>query len=170
MDAARRHAQPLAPSRWSCPTRPTPDPSYWLARTIWALGEGYAAFQEDDPEFAGFLEERLALSVDALNRQVLVRYGQWEQSDGMKVPAWLITNGADASAEAVLGLAARVQAQPSDATAATALRQLAEGIAAMSAGDAQQLAVRRDPAVDRVPVDLARVGLADAGGARRGIR
>ena len=112
-------------------------PSYWLARTIWALGEGYAAFQEDDPEFAGFLEQRLALSVDALNRQVLVRYGQWEQSDGMRVPAWLITNGADASAEAALGLAARVEAQPSDGAAATALRQLAEGIAAMSAGDAQ---------------------------------
>ncbi len=112
-------------------------PSYWLARTIWALGEGYAAFQQDDPEFAGFLEQRLALSIDALNRQVLVRYGQWELSDGMRVPAWLITNGADASAEAALGLAARVQAQPSDAASSKALRQLADGIAAMSAGDAQ---------------------------------
>ncbi|MGC5222425.1 hypothetical protein ACPW96_07445 [Micromonospora sp. DT81.3] len=113
-------------------------PSYWLARTIWALGEGYAAFQEDDPYFAGFLEERLALSVDALNRQVLVKYGQWAESDGKKVPTWLIVNGADASAEAVLGLAARVKAQPADTTAATALRQLAEGIAAMSDGNARQ--------------------------------
>lgn len=112
-------------------------PSYWLARTIWALGEGYAAFQHEDPDFAGFLAQRLALSVDALNRQVLVHYGQWQQSDGMRVPAWLITNGADASAEAALGLAARVEAEPSDATAATALRQLAKGIAAMSSGDAQ---------------------------------
>ena len=38
-----------------------PDPSdsgasYWLARTVWALGEGYAAFAEDDPAFAAFLE------------------------------------------------------------------------------------------------------------------
>ncbi|WP_344094080.1 hypothetical protein [Microbacterium deminutum] len=112
-------------------------PSYWLARTIWALGEGYAAFKGADPAFAGFLEQRLALSVGALNRQVLVHYGQWEQSDGMRVPAWLITNGADASAEAALGLAARLKAQPSDQAAATALRRLAEGIAAMSAGDAQ---------------------------------
>ena len=37
-----------------------PDPSdsgasYWLARTLWALGEGYAAFRRTDPEFAGFL-------------------------------------------------------------------------------------------------------------------
>lgn len=110
-------------------------PSYWLARTIWALGEGYAAFADESPEFAAFLEQRLALSVDALNRQVLVRYGEWAVSDGMRVPAWLIVDGADASAEAALGLAARVESKPSDAVAATALRQLAEGIAAMSAGD-----------------------------------
>ena len=37
-------------------------PSYWLARTIWALGEGYAAFRGADPAFAGFLRERLELS------------------------------------------------------------------------------------------------------------
>ena len=110
-------------------------PSYWLARTIWALGEGYAAFAGESPEFAAFLEERLALSVDALNRQVLVDYGEWEVSDGMQVPGWLIVDGADASAEAVLGLAARVESKPGDAVATTALRQLAEGIAAMSAGD-----------------------------------
>ncbi|HEX5727908.1 hypothetical protein [Microbacterium sp.] len=109
-------------------------PSYWLARTIWALGEGYAAFQDADPEFAAFLEERLALSVAALDRQVLTRYGEWAESDGMRVPAWLIVDGADASAEAVLGLAARVEAQPADTAAADAMRKLAEGIAAMSAG------------------------------------
>ena len=75
-------------------------PSYWLARTIWALGEGYAAFQQADPEFAAFLEDRLALSLEALDRQVLVKYGQWAESDGIRVPAWLIVDGADASAEA----------------------------------------------------------------------
>ncbi|WP_106816741.1 hypothetical protein [Microbacterium timonense] len=113
-------------------------PSYWLARTIWALGEGYAAFQQADPSFASFLEERLALAVDALDRQVLVRYGQWAETDGMRVPAWLIVDGADASAEAVLGLAARVRAVPADASAADALRKLAEGIGAMAAGDIEQ--------------------------------
>ncbi|SFR95081.1 hypothetical protein SAMN04487846_1090 [Microbacterium sp. cf046] len=112
-------------------------PSYWLARTIWALGEGYAAFQDADPEFAAFLEDRLALSVGALDRQVLVNYGEWAESDGMRVPAWLIVDGADASAEAVLGLAARVEAQPADTTSRDAMRKLAEGIAAMSAGSVQ---------------------------------
>jgi len=110
-------------------------PSYWLARTIWALGEGFAAFQDEDPGFAAFLEERLALSVAALDRDVLTAYGQWAEADGVRVPAWLITDGADASAEAVLGLAARVRATPEDATAARVLRQLAEGIGAMSSGD-----------------------------------
>lgn len=113
-------------------------PSYWLARTIWALGEGYAAFVGADPEFAAFLEERLALSRTALERDVLSRYGEWSEADGMRVPAWLIVNGADASAEAVLGLSARVQARPDDHAAVTALRQLAEGIAAMSAGSTHE--------------------------------
>ena len=33
--------------------------SYWLARTIWALGEGYADFRGTDPAFAAFLQQRL---------------------------------------------------------------------------------------------------------------
>ncbi len=114
-------------------------PSYWLARTVWALGEGYAAFAGQDPRFAAFLEDRLALAVGALERQVLSRSGTWEVSDGRRVPAWLVVDGADASAEAVLGLTSYVQAAPVGGElrrrAASALGRLAEGIAAMSAGD-----------------------------------
>ena len=51
------------------------------------------------------------------------------------MPAWLIVNGADATAEAVLGLAAYVEAAPGDRAARRALRQLSEGIAAMGRGD-----------------------------------
>ncbi|MGH8774938.1 MAG: hypothetical protein ACRDWI_07115 [Jiangellaceae bacterium] len=111
-------------------------PSYWLARTIWALGEGYAAFDDADPAFASFLQSRLDLAIEAVSRQVLDEYGTWAVADGKRVPAWLIVDGADASAEAVLGLAAYVDATPDSRTARRALRQLAEGIAAMSAGDA----------------------------------
>ncbi|MBC7725960.1 MAG: hypothetical protein H7146_14655 [Burkholderiaceae bacterium] len=109
--------------------------SYWLARTIWALGEGYAAFAQDDPEFAAFLQQRLQLGVSALERESLSRYGQWAIADGEKVPAWLIVDGADASAEAVLGLSAYTRVAPDDVAARTALTQLAEGIAAMGSGD-----------------------------------
>jgi hypothetical protein len=113
-------------------------PSYWLARTIWALGEGYAAFEDADAEFAAFLQSRLELAIDAVNRQVLNKYGTWAVADGVRVPAWLIVDGADASAEAVLGLAAYVETEPGDRTARRALRQLSRGIAAMSGGDARQ--------------------------------
>jgi hypothetical protein len=102
---------------------------------VWALGEGYAAFADDDPGFAAFLEDRIQLSLDALNRQSLGEYGTYDIADGDEVPGWLIADGADASAEAVLGLAAYVQAGSTGSTAdaaRTALDQLSEGIAAMS--------------------------------------
>jgi len=115
-----------------------PDPSdsgasYWLARTLWALGEGYAAFRNTDREFAEFLRVRMDLAIAALNRDVLTRYGTYQVIHGVKVPDWLIVDGADASSEAVLGLAAYVRAT-GDRTARKALRQLAEGIAELSAG------------------------------------
>jgi hypothetical protein len=109
-------------------------PSYWLARTVWALGEGYAVFRRTDRAFAGFLRDRLKSAIAALERQVLVRYGQYDIVDGRRVPAWLIVNGADATSEAVLGLAAYVRAGGS---ARRPLAQFAEGIAAMSAGSSR---------------------------------
>jgi len=109
-------------------------PSYWLARTIWALGEGYAAFRTADPAFAAFLAARLDLAIAALDRQVLARYGEYQIVDGVRVPAWLIVDGADASAEAVLGLRAYVRAGGTRA-ARIALARLATGIAALGGGD-----------------------------------
>ncbi len=111
-------------------------PSYWLARTVWALGEGYDAFRKVDRRFAEFLRDRLELALAALERQVLIRYGEWNIVDGRRVPAWLIVNGADATSEAVLGLAAYVRAGGSD-RARRALAQFAEGIAALSAGSSR---------------------------------
>ncbi|SCG60270.1 hypothetical protein [Micromonospora humi] len=112
-------------------------PSYWLARTIWALGEGYAAWRTADPGFAAFLRERLDLAVGAVERQVLVRYGRWQVVDGERTPAWLIADGADATAEAVLGLAAYVRAG-GGAGARRALSRFAEGIAALSDGGVRE--------------------------------
>jgi hypothetical protein len=127
-------------------------PSYWLARTIWALGEGYAAFRDADPEFAGFLRDRLGLALAALDRDVLgPRYGTYQVVDGVRVPAWLIVDGADATAEAILGLAAYVEAAKASKAAGTepsaagetapaarkALARLSRGVAELSAGDAR---------------------------------
>ncbi|HEX5333187.1 MAG TPA: hypothetical protein VFW79_11145 [Cellulomonas sp.] len=120
-----------------------PDPSdsaesYWLARTVWALGEGYAAFKDADPAFASFLQDRLHLALASLNTQSLARYGTYALADGVQVPAWLLNGGADASAEAALGLSAYTTAAASDGAATTALTQLSEGIAAMSSGSVSQ--------------------------------
>src|SRR3954454_20203149 len=111
------------------------DASYWLARTIWALGEGYADFKSADPSFARFLARRMDLAVAALDREVLDRYGQYLDIDGRRMPAWLVVDGADASAGAVLGLASYVRAG-GGRTARTALRELSDGIAQTSGGDA----------------------------------
>jgi hypothetical protein len=111
-------------------------PSYWLARTIWALGEAYPAFRDRDPAFARFLRDRLDLALRAVQRQVLVDYGKWLDIDGVAVPAWLIVDGADATGEALLGLAPYV-ASTGDARARRVLRRLGEGVAAMRAGDAR---------------------------------
>ncbi len=112
-------------------------PSYWLARTIWALGEGYAAFRDTDPDFAAFLAARLDLALDALERQVLgPEYGTTQTVDGLVWPAWLIVEGADASSEALYGLFAAVDAGAGD-RARRAAEQLAEGVAAMALGDAR---------------------------------
>ncbi|MCK2034865.1 hypothetical protein KZC51_01840 [Microbacterium sp. SSW1-49] len=112
-----------------------PDPSdsaesYWLARSVWAFGEGYAAFRREDAEFAKFLRARLHLCLDALGKESLSRAGQWVRSDGRKLPAWLIAGGADATAEAMLGLAAAAEA--GDSRSRGALQTYGEGVAAMS--------------------------------------
>ncbi len=115
----------------------SPDPSdsgesAWLARTVWALGEGYAAFQ-GDPEFAAFLRRRLRLAMSAIGRQVLPRYGQWRVVDDAPTPAWLIGDGADLTGEALLGLCAYTGCSGDD-DARKLLEQLAEGVTAMRTG------------------------------------
>jgi hypothetical protein len=112
------------------------DASFWVARTIWALGEGYAAFKHADPAFAAFLRDRLELSIDAVDRQVLDRYGDHLDIDGQPAPAWLIVDGGDATAEAVLGLSAYVRAGGS-AGARTALSWLSAAIAELGGGTAR---------------------------------
>jgi hypothetical protein len=116
------------------------DASYWVARTLWALGEGYAAFSDTrtaaDRAFAAFLRDRMELSIAAVDRQVLDTYGKLVTVDGRPTPSWLIADGGDASSEAVLGLSAYVEAGGSRA-ARTTLDRLANGIARLSDGDAR---------------------------------
>ena len=118
------------------PDSPNPSdagPSWWLGRTLWALGEGYAAFEGQDRAFAAFLAERFELALTSLRDNVLNSYGTYLTVNGRRVPAWLLTGGADASSEACLGLDAYAAAT-GDSDTEQALSQLAEGIAEMSTG------------------------------------
>lgn len=123
------------------PTPPdSPNPSdsadsFWVGRTIWALGEAYPAFRRADPGFARFLQDRLRLSLGALERQSLASYGRYDTVNGSRVPSWLIADSTSATAEAVLGLSAYVRAVPADRQARTVLQQETTGIAAMQRGD-----------------------------------
>lgn len=114
------------------------DESYWLARTVWALGEGIAVFNGLDDDVVDALAGRLHLALDALERASLGRYGEWESADGVRIPAWLIAGGADASGEAVLGLIAARQALPGDSRISAALDRYVEGITAMASGSVGQ--------------------------------
>jgi hypothetical protein len=130
--------QPDGTLRPSADPPETPDPSdsgpsYWLARSVWALGEGYRAFRADDPAFASFLRDRLELALGALDREVLGAYPRTQVVDGRRVPAWLIVDGADATAEAMLGLTAYVDSGGASAGARRDLVRFAEGVAALGA-------------------------------------
>lgn len=123
-----------------------------LARGMWAYGEGYAAFKNSDPDFAAFLADRLALSFDALDREVLDKYGQYQVVDGLRRPRWFIPGcycepygDAGATADAMQGLIAYLKATVGASDAGTRrLRaraerittQFAEGLTQMALGDA----------------------------------
>lgn len=111
--------------------------SYWTARALWAFGEGYVAFARHDPAFAAFLRRRMELAIAAVERDTLVRYGTYHDLHGVRVPAWLITQGADATSEALLGLAPYAAATGS-APARRACRRLARGVAEFAAGSTTQ--------------------------------
>jgi hypothetical protein len=95
------------------PTPPdSPNPSdsgasFWLARSIWAIGEGYATFRTVDPAFAGALAARMDLAMARLDAELVTpNSGQYSLLHGYRAPKWFIAAGADASSEALLGLGA----------------------------------------------------------------
>lgn len=111
--------------------------SYWLARSLWALGEGYATFRVVDPAFAAVLAARLDLAMGALDRELVgPNYGRYYTLHGYRTPRWLISDGADASSEALLGLAAYYGAARS-AEARKLATEIGNGIASEQFGTAR---------------------------------
>jgi len=109
---------------------------WWAARGLWALGEGYRVFLDQDADYAHLLEKqikRIFPHIDTL----LSRYPEVESQSGFLRPQWLLYNSAaDATSELMLGLAAYAEASH-DTVAIRYLQEFGEGLVKMqiSAGD-----------------------------------
>ena len=120
----------------------SPNPSdagatFWLARSLWALGEGYETVRAVDPAFANALAARMDLAMGALDGEVVgPKYGQYYTLHGYKIPKWFIGDGADASSEALLGLAVYYSATGS-AEAGKLANEFGTGIAGYQVGTAR---------------------------------
>ena len=164
VDAAGRHAEPERRARRAAgPVRLATRPTGWRApcgRSARATARSGATTRRSRGSCAIASTWRSR----ALEREVLSKYPQTQVVDGRNVPAWLIVDGADATAEAMLGLAAYDAGGPPPRRA---LARFAEGVAALGTPAGNDVAVRRRAAVGAVALDLARLGVADAGRARR---
>jgi hypothetical protein len=119
------------------PDQPNPadaGASYWLARSIWAIGVGYQVFHEADPAFASALATRMRMAMAKLDKELVgPNYGHYLTLHGYQTPAWLISDGADASSEALLGLDAFIRAT-GDPEARTLALDFGTGIAGFQLG------------------------------------
>ena len=131
VDTGRRNPE-SEPRTEELPQPSDSGPSYWTARTIWALGEGYASFADADPAFADFLQDRLQLAVGAVQRQVLTRYGQHRISRRPPGAGLVDRQRRRCHRRGHPGTRRRTsRAAPDDRQARRALRQLLEGVAEM---------------------------------------
>lgn len=113
--------------------------NWWTARAMWALGMGYRVFSKVDPGYAAHLQRLLRPVVGAVHRYVtenpLSGYGTFKTLHGQRIPAWLIGDGTDASAVALIGLSEYYLARPDDVPqVAQLMRILADGLAAFHLG------------------------------------
>jgi hypothetical protein len=106
---------------------------WWAARGQWALAAGYRLFRDLDPGFAAGLQEAYLRGEEALGRTI-GPVGAYDELHGVPIPAWLIGNGSDLSALAVLGLAEYYQAEPNSRTRQL-MTNLANGVAAYQLGE-----------------------------------
>jgi hypothetical protein len=119
------------------PDQPNPSDagaSYWMARSMWAIGDGYAILHDVDPDFATVLAGRMRLAMNRLDIELVApNFGRSYTLHGYRTPAWLVADGADASSEALLGLSAFTKAT-GDAEARRLAEELGTGIAGYQLG------------------------------------
>jgi len=105
---------------------------WWAARGQWALAAGYRTFRDLDPAYAARLQEAYLRGEEAL-RRAIGPVGAYDQLHGVPIPTWLVGNGSDLSALAILGLAEYYRAEPNGRTRQL-IAALADGVAAYQLG------------------------------------
>jgi len=111
------------------------DWGWWAARGQWALARGVAVFAERDAQFAARLTESYRRGEAALDAAI-GEVGRYEEVHGERLPGWLIKDGTDVSALALLGLAEYHAADPNPTTRRLAFA-LGQGVAEARLGDAR---------------------------------
>jgi hypothetical protein len=100
---------------------------WWAARGQWALAAGYRIFSDEDTAYAAKLQRAYLLGEEALQRAI-GPVGAYDELHGVKIPSWLVGNGSDLSALAILGLAEYYQIEPNSRTKQL-MTNLANGVA-----------------------------------------
>ncbi len=90
--------------------------TWWTARALWALGEGARAFRRGAPGYADELREQAFQTVDLLLADVKRRDGSTHAYGTHRAPGWFLGDAPDATAVAVLGLAALETDRPDPRT------------------------------------------------------
>ncbi len=109
--------------------------NWWAARAQWALAAAIPVFRATDPAYAARLEAAYLRGEEALQRAI-GPVGAYNDLHGTPMPAWLIGNGSDLSALAVIGLATYYESTPNPRTRHL-MTNLANGVAAYRLGDAR---------------------------------
>ena len=111
---------------------------WWAARAAWALGAGFRVLKGVDPAYAVRLQSSFTRIRDVWAREMAANYGKYSTMHGVRVPGWLIGQGADVTSIAVLALLEYDEATGGgDAPTRDLLSKLCEALAAYQHGDAR---------------------------------
>ncbi len=113
---------------------------WWAARAVWALSHGFKVFQTSDPAFATDLKHAVEKTFPQV-AALLIRYGEFVEIRGFRVPRWLIYQyeaySAAATSELLMGLCEFYRASP-QSNVKDYIQKFAEALLAMQAGNFDQ--------------------------------
>jgi hypothetical protein len=118
--------------------------------TVTLLAAGRLSCETAMRRFARFLQDRLALAFDSLDRQSMQRYGEYHTVDGIEWPSWFLSRwGANATADMMQGLVSYIESTKRSRDAKTKeVRERAIVVAET------QLAQRRRVRIERTQLDV----------------